>query len=295
MASSNINFSDYHKIGPPYDEPPRQRGCFFYGCIIAIVLSLLLMIAIGVIFFVVYRWLGTVLEEYTATAPREMPKVEMPAEQRETLKGRVESFRSAIKDGRPTEPLVLSSDELNALIQDNADLNGKFFVAIEGDKLKGKVSIPLSEIPSFGLTRGRFLNGEAELKASLQEGILLVTLESIDVNGKDLPAELMNSLRNQNLAKDAYKDQRTAEEIRKYQSIEIKDGKLIIKARDHTKSPEDGKSEGSPRVETRNGKVIVHPPEEKPAPRNGANAFPDDVLAPPDSRSDAPVESTKKP
>jgi hypothetical protein len=122
-----------------------------------------------------------------------------------------------------------------------------------------------------------------------------VTLESIEVNGKDLPAELMNGLRNQNLAKDAYKDERTAEEIRKYQSIEIKDGKLIVKARDQTKSPEGGKSEGSPRVETRDGKVIIHPPEEMPAPRNGTKTLPDDVLAPPEPRPAAPVESTKKP
>jgi hypothetical protein len=294
-ATSNIDFSDYHKIAPPYDEPPRQRGCFFYGCIIAIVLSLLLMMAIGVIFFVLYRWLGTVVEEYTATSPREMPRVEMPAEQRATLKERVEAFRSAIKEGRPTEPLVLSSDELNALIQDNHDLNGKVFVAIDGDRLKGKVSIPLSEVPAFGLTRGRYLNGEANLKVSLQDGILLVTLESIEVNGKDLPAELMNGLRNQNLAKDAYKDQRTAEEIRRYQSIEIKDGKLIIKARDHTKSEEDGKSEGSTRVETRDGKVILHAPQEKPSPTDMDKTFPEEVLAPPDSRPAVPLESTRKP
>jgi hypothetical protein len=299
MASSRTDFSDYQKIAPPYDEPPRQRGCFFYGCIIAAVLSLLLLIAIGVIFFVLYRWLGNVVEEYTATAPSELPKVEMPAEQRATLKERVEAFRAAIKEGRPTEPLVLTADELNALIQDNPDLNGKVFVAIDDDKLKGKVSIPLSQLPMLGLTQGRFLNGEAELKVSLQEGILLVTLESIEVNGKQLPEQLMTSLRNQNLAKDAYKDQRNADEIRKFQSIEIKDGKLTIKARDHTKAEEDGKSDGSPRIETRDGKVIVHPPEEKPAPSTKAEPpppwLPDDVLAPADSRATAPAESTKKP
>jgi hypothetical protein len=173
------------------------------------------------------------------------------------------------------------------------------FVAIDRDKLKGKISIPLSEIPSFGLTRGRYLNGEAELKVSLQDGVLLVTLESIEVNGKDLPSELMNSLRNQNLAKDAYKDQRTAEEIRKYQSIEIKDGKLIIKARDHMKETDEGKADGSPRIETRDGKVIVHPPQEKPAPTTKArtlpDTLPDDVLAPSDPRPSAPTESPKKP
>ena len=295
MSSSNVDYSDYSKIAPPYDEPPRQRGCFFYGCIIAIVLALLLMIAVGVIFFIVYRWIGSVVDEYTATAPRELPRIEMPAEQHATLKQRVDAFRSAIKEGRPTEPLVLSSDEINSLIQDNPDLNGKVYVTIEQDKLKGKVSIPLSQLPIFGLTRGRYLNGEAELKASLQDGVLIVTLESIEVNGKDLPAEIMNGLRNQNLAKDAYKDEKTAEEIRKFQSIEIKDGKLIIKARDHTRPSDTGKSEGAPRIETREGKVIVHPPQETPPAAKKAPSLPDQVIAPPDARPAAPAEPEKKP
>ena len=42
----------------------------------------------------------------------------------------------------------------------------------------------------------------------------------------------MNSLRTQNIVKDMYKDAKTAQEIRKLESIEIKDGKVIIKARD---------------------------------------------------------------
>jgi hypothetical protein len=302
MASSNIDYSDYKRIAPPYDEPPRQRGCFFYGCIIATVLSLLLLIAIAVIFFVLYRWLGNVVEEYTATAPRELPKVEMPAEQRATLKQRVDAFQSAIKEGRPTEPLVLTSEEVNALIEDHPDLKnlkGKVYVTIEQDKLKGQVSVPLSDVPLLGLTRGRYLNGEAEIKVSLQEGILLVTLDSIEVNGKKVPEEAMKSLRNQNWAQDVYKDPRKAEELRKYQSIEIKDGKLIIKVRDTTKADEGGQSEGSPRIETRDGKVIVHPPHEKAAPSNKAEApppwLPDDVLAPPDPRPAAPAESARKP
>ena len=50
--------------------------------------------------------LNQLVEEYTATAPRELPKVEMPAEQRQALKDRVEAFRKAVEAGTPTEPLV---------------------------------------------------------------------------------------------------------------------------------------------------------------------------------------------
>ena len=38
-------------------------------------------------------------------------------------------------------------------------------------------------------------------------------------------------MRQQNLAKDAYKDPKNAEMIRKLESLEIKDGKIILKVR----------------------------------------------------------------
>ncbi len=43
----------------------------------------------------------------------------------------------------------------------------------------------------FGLrmVKGRYLNGEADLKASLRDGVLIVTLDSIEVNGKSHPSK----------------------------------------------------------------------------------------------------------
>src|SRR5262249_29118335 len=161
-----------------------------------------------------------------ATAPQQLPTVEMPAEQRQVLRERIAAFRKAVSEGAPTEPLVLTSDDLNALIEENPELRGKIYVTIEGDKVKGQVSIPLENI-DLPLFRGRYLNGEAELKASLRDGVLIVTLESFEVNDKRPPEQLLTSLRQQNLAKDVYKDPKNAEMIRKLESLEIKDGKII--------------------------------------------------------------------
>src|SRR5262249_31633184 len=107
---------------------------------------------------------------------------------------------------------------------------GRIYVSVEGDKLKGQVSLPL-DVFKVSMLRGRYLNGEADLKASLQEGVLIVTLDSIEVNGQTLPEEILTNLRQQNLAKDAYKNPKNAELIRKLESLEIKDGKIILKVR----------------------------------------------------------------
>ena len=235
MSTAEPEFYQAPKFTPePPHELPRQRGCFFYGCIIALVLALLTAILLAAGTFFLYRFVSQLVEDYTSTAPRELPKVEMPAEQRQVLKDRVEAFRKAVDAGTPTEPLVLSSDDLNALIEDNDDLKGKFFLKIEGDEIKGQVSIPLDPLakgPFRAMFQGRYLNGKAAFKASLQNGVLMVTLDSIEVNGKTPPDEAMTRFRQENLAKSAYDNPKNAERIRKLESLEVKDGKIILKVR----------------------------------------------------------------
>jgi hypothetical protein len=154
----------------------------------------------------------------------------MPEETRKTLRERVETFRKAVNEGTPTEALVLTSDDLNALLEDQPELKGKIYVKVDGDEVKGQVSIPLDQI-GLPMFKGRYLNGEADLKASLKDGVLIVTLDSIEVNGKRVPDQVMEGIRKENLAKDAYKDEKSAEMMRKLESLEIKDGKVILKVR----------------------------------------------------------------
>ncbi len=65
--------------------------------------------------------------------------------------------------GTASEPLVLSSDDLNALIEDKPEMKGKIYVTVEGDEVKGRVSIPLGEL-GLPMVKGRYLNGKADLK-----------------------------------------------------------------------------------------------------------------------------------
>jgi hypothetical protein len=271
MATRDSEFYETHKFTPEPYQPPRQHGCFFYGCIIASVLAALILIAVGLLLYVAYRGFGQLVDQYTSTVPQELPKVEMPPETRQSLEERVSAFRKAIDGGEPLEPLVLTGDDLNALIERDSLWKGKIYVTIEGDKVKGKVSIPLEQISSvfetigIGLLRGRYLNGEVELKASLNDGVLFVAFDSIEVNGKRLPEEVMSDLRRQNLAKDAYENPKNVEMIRKFESIVIKDGKLVI----------------TPRV--------------APGAPAGEKELPDEVLAPPEDGQPSPKAEPLKP
>lgn len=277
MSTNDPEFYQAPKFSP---EPvPRQHGCFFYGCIIASVLALLLAILLAVGFFLLYRFASRLVDEYTSTDRRVLPKVEMPAEERQALKARVEAFRKAVDEGSSTEPLVLTSDDLNALIEENPELQGMFYFKVEGDEVKAQVSLPLDKL-RLGLVRGRYLNGEADVKASLSDGMLIVTLDSIEVNGQHVPEEVMKGIRQQNLAKDFYKDEKNLAMIRKFESLEIKDGKITIKVR---AKPGDATRNKDAPIEVSPPPKSVHPaatPSADGAPKIKAETAPLDAPVP---------------
>ncbi len=237
MASYDPEFEHAPKFSPEYDDSrPRQRGCFFYGCVIASVLAVLMIIALAVLVFVSMRFFSGLVEQWTSPVPAELPKVQVSEEERKSVRERVDAFSKALEGGTAVDPLVLNSDDLNALIEADPDFRGRVFARVEGDKLKGQISIPLDKL-KIGMLKGRYLNGEAELKAALSDGILVVTLETLEVNGKRPPENLLAELRKQNLAKDAYDNPKNAEMIRRFESLEIKDGTIILKPRIHAKTP----------------------------------------------------------
>ena len=235
MASYDPEFDHAPKFSPEYDSsPPRQRGCFFYGCVISSILAVILILALAVLAFFAMRWFSGVVDQWTSPVPAELPKVQVSEEERRSVRERVDAFKKALDEGTAADPLVLTSDDLNALIEENPEFRGRLFARVEGDKLKAQISFPLEKL-KIGLLKGRYLNGEAELKASLSEGILVVTLDTIEVNGKRPPENFLAELRKQNLAKDAYDNPKHAEMIRRFESLEIKDGKIILKPRSRAK------------------------------------------------------------
>jgi len=209
--------------------PPKRRGCLFYGCLTCIVLALItLLLAVLAV-----RAVKNKVYAYTEGQPMQLPKVEMSDPEFQSLKQRVAAFGDAMEQGKPVEPLILTERDINALLLKAAttkELADKVYVSINGNQVKGQVSIPLSGLGWLG--KGRYLNGEATFNVSLENGVLLVTAEEVKVKGKPLPEAFMKRLRQENLAKDAYKDAENAEAIRKLDSIEVEDSRAIIKARE---------------------------------------------------------------
>ena len=208
-----------------YQNVQQKRfpwGCLIGGCLTVV---LVMMIGTGAVVYTGYSYYMAQINKYTSPEPVEIPKVESSTEETEAFQKRVDDFKAALDRNESPEPLVLNSDEINALINTNEDLKGKLFVTIANGEISAQASIPTDMVPGG---KGRYLNGRVSLKASLENGVLIVTLDDAEVNGEPLPAEFITAIRNENLAKDAYKDPQSAEFLRKFERMTIEDDKMIL-------------------------------------------------------------------
>jgi len=219
-------------------NPPKKRGCLFYGCLTLSILAVLMMVVGLIGFFVIRGVYNRAVNEYTSTTPQTFEAVTYTPAEREALEARLRLFQQALDQGQGGQELVLSAQDLNVLISDKPnvqDLKGKLFVMIEDDRIKGKVSIPLQNIGWFKL-RGRYLNGVAAFRVALEGGVLDVRLEEVEVNGKPLQnskllGPMVTEMKKKNLAEDYQRDARQSTNIQRFDTILIKDGKVILRTK----------------------------------------------------------------
>ena len=213
--------------------PPRQgMGCFGRGCLILGIFAVLLVIAcIGGIYWgmrtqsAVARgifWLAKVhaVDDKPVAVPEFRPE---PA-QMEAARERWGKFEDAVDNGESAE-IVLTADDLNNLIARNHDLSGKAFATIQGNTLRFQVSVPL---PNVAGRSGYYFNAEVVMQTDEPEYLDHPRFSRITVNGQSVPEDLLDW---------KYNKQRLRDYVAKYLSeyrtgsIQIRDGKLILRAR----------------------------------------------------------------
>jgi len=221
-----------------------RRGCFFYGCITCLVLALIVVLGIIAGAYFVKKKVNSLVENYTDSQPMSLPAVQMSKDDVAQLKKRLDAFEQSVRDHKPTEPLVLTSDEINALLEDSTlsqQFKGKVHVSLDGDKVKADLSLPLESF-GFKMYKGRYLNGSGTFDVSLHGVVVDVTPDTINVKGHPLPDAYMQAFRNQNFAASLNKDSNASPVLAGIQEIEVKDSKLIV-----IPKSEAGGAEASPK------------------------------------------------
>ncbi len=171
------------------------------------------------------------VEEYTTLEPYPISQLYTPGEDDQRVLDRLNNFTKALNEGNYTEPLVLTSDDINILISQHPDLKflaEKVYVDVVEDKIEGLVSLPLSEFFCRGPMSKRYLNGSAVFSFGLMSGRLHVYIDYFDVNGKTIPEPLMESLRKKNLLEDFNTNEGFTSVVNKLKFINVEDSKVHL-------------------------------------------------------------------
>ncbi|MGE3821518.1 MAG: hypothetical protein AB7I30_19070 [Isosphaeraceae bacterium] len=222
------------------EPPPKGRGCLFYGCLAAGVAGLLGLVVIGGTAYMAWYYYSRLVDEYTASAPMDLPKVEATEERVADVETRWNTFKDALDKGEEAE-IILDQDDVNILASREPDLKDHVYFTLEDDKAKVELSFDLSKT-NLPRTKGRFFNAKATVTAEVnQSGRMDVRLLDIEVAGKPLPEEVSKGIGAENLADSVVKNRDNREFMDKIERVEVKDSKVYIKTRALPKPTEKGK------------------------------------------------------
>lgn len=211
---------------------PAKRGCFFWGCIISIILFVCFLIVMAVLAFLGKKVFDIGMS-YLAEEPAEIAIYEPTPDEAEAVQDKFRSVREGVK-ARKGERYSFSVDELNALIATDPEfkeLRGRAYLTIEDDRITTDTSIPLGGLTGIQLFKGRYINGKVQLEITATNGRLQVFLQEIEVNGKKVPEQFMAAISKENIAKELAKDSDFQNAMRNIERIDVSDGKIVIQAK----------------------------------------------------------------
>jgi hypothetical protein len=229
---------------PSWIEPPpktRKTGCLGKGCLMLVVFLILLGVAFFVGGYVGVRYV------VTSTEPKPIPQVETSEADQAAVKQRWDDFtagpRSTPTVEAPTPPadgttppattevvptptpssnrIELTASDINQLIAASKKLRGKAFVSIENNVARVQVSVPM-EKAGF---RGRFLNGELQVKAAPDGNPRNIEISEVALGG--FSDKILNTLLGFRSLRSYSDEYATQYDIR---SFAIQDNKVVIES-----------------------------------------------------------------
>jgi hypothetical protein len=205
-------------------SPGKKRGCLFW----AVVTGFVLAVVAGAASYGAYRYAKhRIVAVYTAPAPIDFTQAPLSPAELGDLDGRLAAFVHALRNKNPVEPLVITGEELTALvarIPDFQKLGGRARFSIADGEVQSDLSVPLERM---GFP-GRWFNGSAAFGVTLENGVLIVRLRSASVKDEPIPGWIVRSLGGRNLAKDLYERPEIAGLIARLESIDLSNGRITL-------------------------------------------------------------------
>lgn len=243
---SNSPFQDTQPYAPTQmntgfggDTAPPAKG-FPWGCLLGGCLGIMLLgaLAVGGVMFGAYRFVSGQVAKYTSDHAVELPSVNITDDEVKAIEAKLEDFKTQFESGDAPQELVITIDEINALIAGNSDLKGHVYVKIVDGNLHADVSVPLDDLPIPG-AKGRYFNGSVTLHVEMENGVLIAQVVDAEANGQAVPASVLEGMKDENLAKGMYDDPDTAKALSRCESLEIQADRIVLKVRQKTAEKSD--------------------------------------------------------
>ncbi len=215
---------------PPAASPrPRRHRWWRVALVILGLIAVLAVISVlGLVWFA-----RSTIRRYTDTRPEALPPVQASVEDGAAMRERLLKFFEVLKSNQPLEPLTLTANDLNTLIASTGSrqLKDRLYLTIDERGLHGQFSIPLGQGDS-GVLKGRYLNGQGDLKVAFQDGELRVWVENLVAHGRPVPKLLMKPLSGRNLAEGLLNNQETYNTLQQLASITVTNGALMLQPKE---------------------------------------------------------------
>ncbi len=256
---SNSPFQDTQPYAPNQmntgfgvDTAPPARG-FPWGCLLGGCLGIMLLgaLAVGGAMYGVYSFVSNQVAKYTSDHAVELPSVDITEDEVKAIEAKLENFKTQFESGDEPQELVITIDEINAMIAGDSDLKGHVFVKIVDGNFHADVSVPLDDLPIPG-AKGRYFNGSVTLHVEMENGVLIVQVVDAEANGQSVPAAVLEGMKDENLAKGMYDDPDTAKALSRCESLEIQADRIVLKVRQKSAEKADN-------AEAEKGDVPVEP------------------------------------
>jgi hypothetical protein len=216
-----------------FEPPPKQETGCLKGCLFLVAF---IVVGFAVLLGSIYYW-GT--RSHSAIArgifwltkihaisdkPVAMPGINVSASEREAVLERWQRFEQAARAGQAAE-VELTANDLNILISENRELDGKLFATIEDNRLHFQVSIRLTQAI---VRAAQYLNAEVVIDAPEPQALDDLVLSRIRVNGVPVPGDLLDWKYSARSLRDFVSQY---VEISRAGSLQIRDGKLVLRSR----------------------------------------------------------------
>ncbi|NNE90518.1 MAG: hypothetical protein HKN23_02625 [Verrucomicrobiales bacterium] len=232
---------------PPPTHPTHASSSssgWLKGCGITCgVLFVLGVVAVALTFYFIRTGIQGKVDEYTSMGPVEIEAPVAELDEIHAAIAKFDQFRDDVLNGRTTETLELTSDEVNLLIFHHPDLKdvpGDVKMELLEDRIAAHVSIPLDELAEVlpvggGFLEDRWLNGRILFSGGYSNGNWDLEVDAVEVKETEIPKEFLDEFVTEfktSITAQSGTNPEFDKEMQKLQGIlkeiKIENGKLIV-------------------------------------------------------------------